>query len=181
MNRARVWLITSALIFGNLGLGAIVAFLVGWFFDSLAAALILFALWAIVSAPFAWRAYAALQRASQILVDVEEQLHQAGDLYKEKNPQREEFIDIDKMNHDEWNRQLAGIVDELGIDNPDIQVCVYPEHTYDTNATPLFTARPNDLLATLSRLRADFGGGHFWVIIFVKGVIRRRFTLFVEG
>jgi len=30
------------------------------------------------------------------------------------------------MNHDEWTHQLAGIVDELGIHNPEIQICVYP-------------------------------------------------------
>lgn len=169
MTSGRIWLITSALVLRNLGLGALAAFLVGWFLDSLAIALILFALWAIVSAPFAWQAFSSLRQAVQAV----------GDIPKDLKPPAES-IDVDKMNHDEWHRQLADIVGELGLDNPAIQVCVYPEHTYDTKATPLFTARPNDLQATLSRLRADFGGGSFWVTVFVSGRIRRRFALFVK-
>ncbi len=87
---------------------------------------------------------------------------------------------IEKMNYEQWTYQLAGIVDELGTDNPEIEISVYPEHTYDHKATPLFTVRPNDLNATLSRLRDNFGGGAFWVIVFVRGEIRRRFTLLVN-
>jgi hypothetical protein len=95
----------------------------------------------------------------------------------DKDEKSEESIDVEKMNHEEWSRQLAGIVDELGNNNPEIEICVYPEHTYDPKATPLFKARPDDLHATLSRLRDHFGGGIFWVIVFVRGEVRRRFTL----
>lgn len=169
MTSARVWLFASAHILRGLGLGALVAFLVGWFFDSLAVALTLFALWAIVSAPFAWRAFTSLRQAAQVFEDIPKHYQRPAEL-----------TDIDEMNRDEWNRQLADIVSELGIDNPAIQICVYPEHTYDINATPLFTVRPNDLQATLSRLSTEFRGGSFWVTVFVKGRVRRRFTLFAK-
>lgn len=98
-----------------------------------------------------------------------------------KNENPDEPIDIEKMNHDVWTDQLAGIVDELGANNPEIKICVYPEHTYDPETTPLFTVRPDDLQGTLSRLRTDFGGGVFWLIVFVRGQIRRRFTLYVKA
>src|SRR5258708_38386854 len=84
-----------------------------------------------------------------------------------------------QMNRDVWKEQLAGVVSELGADSPDIRICAYPEHTFDHNAKPLLIARPNDFDATLSRLRTDFGGGVFWVIVFVRGEIRRRFSLLV--
>lgn len=80
----------------------------------------------------------------------------------------------------QWTYQLAGIVADLGTDSPEIEIRVYPEHTYNPHeAAPLFTARPNDFHATLTHLRDNFGSGVFWVIVFVRGEIRRRFALFV--
>ena len=87
---------------------------------------------------------------------------------------------IEKLNYEQWTSQLAGIVEEVGEDYPEVEIFIYPEHTYDHKATPLLKAHPNDLHAVLSRLHDDFGGGVFWVIVFVRGEIRRRFTLLVN-
>jgi hypothetical protein len=87
---------------------------------------------------------------------------------------------IEKLNYEQWRDQLASIVEELGADNPEVDIRVYPEHTYDHKAAPLFTSRPNELQSTLSRLRNKYGKGVFPVIVFVRGEIRRRFTLLVD-
>lgn len=87
---------------------------------------------------------------------------------------------IEEMNSEEWNRQLSGIVEQFGAVNPDVDVRVFPKGNVDANSTPLFHAKPDDLIGTMSRIRADFGTGQFQVIAYVRGEVRRRFVLLVD-
>lgn len=87
---------------------------------------------------------------------------------------------IEQMNSEEWNRQLSGIVEQFGATSPDVDVRVFPHGNVDPNSTPLFHARPDDLIGTISRIRGAFGTGQFQVIVWVKGEVRRRFVLLVE-
>lgn len=93
----------------------------------------------------------------------------------------EKDVDWEKFSSEIWSEQLAGIVAEVGEQSPEIDIRIYPENTIDHTAQPLFSARPEEYRATLSRLRSEFGGGQFLVIVLVRGEIRRRFTLLVTG
>jgi hypothetical protein len=165
----RTWIISSLLVARNLGIGALIAFSIGWLFDSLLAAWILFGLWAVALFPGSWRSFTLIQRSFEEPEDT-----------GTKSTPRTESIDVDAMNREEWNRQMAEIMGEFGAHDPTIRICLYREHTYDIHSPPLFTAQPNELQKTLSRLSTDFGAGVFWVIVFVNGQVRRRFTLFVN-
>lgn len=105
-----------------------------------------------------------------------------GDSTNTKDPSEELHGEttLDKFDRERWFDQLSGLAFELGTDNSELEICAYPEHTYDTKATPLFTTHSTDLDTCISRLRKEFGGGTFWFIIFVNGEVRRRFSLIVS-
>ena len=48
--------------------------------------------------------------------------------------------DVDKHNNEVWSYALTRIVDEVGTDSSDLEICVYGENTIDHDAAPLFKA-----------------------------------------
>ncbi len=91
----------------------------------------------------------------------------------------DKIVDWKKFAHATWNEQLAGIVAECGMHNPEIDIRIYPQNTLDHAAQALFLARPDEYEETLDRLQSDYGSGQFPVIVFVRGEIRRRFMLLI--
>ena len=96
-------------------------------------------------------------------------------------------LSADQLNYEAWTESLAGVVEELGAENPEIEIRVYtyvsifpdPQASRNGPETHLFTVRPNDLQTTVTRLRDEFGGGQFLVRVLVKGNLRRQFVLLV--
>jgi hypothetical protein len=171
---------TYATIWAILGLGAAIAYLVGWFFDSLMAAYVILAIWAIAWFRPSWQMFAAVRAGLRQSTIATEKSYSVPDTDNARRIDGADSIAAEKLNSETWSEQLAGIVAEFGTDSPDIQICVYPQHTYDVKAKPLLTTRPGDFDSTVSRLRHEFGGGTFWVIVFARGKIRRRFALLVN-